>query len=72
MPILAFSLLADAPEFPTTCSQGGLYIFLDVRRFAQHPTTPMDDIQLAGDISWMPSNFISGVTTMPVSFTKTA
>ena len=47
---------------------GQWFARLEIDAILREVLTRMDDIELTGEVSWMPSNFICGVTSMPVRF----
>lgn len=49
---------------------GQWFARLEIDAIMKEVLTRMDDIQIAGETSWMPSNFISGLTSMPVRFSR--
>jgi len=49
---------------------GQWFARLEIDAIMKEVLTRMEDIQIAGETSWMPSNFISGLTSMPVRFKK--
>lgn len=49
---------------------GQWFAKLEIDAIMREVLTRMKDIEIAGDLTWMPSNFISGLTKMPVSFAK--
>ncbi len=48
---------------------GQWFARLEIDAILREVLTRMKDIKIAGDTAWMPSNFISGLTTMPIKFT---
>lgn len=51
---------------------GQWFARLEIDAIFQEVLSRMDDITLSGEVTWMPSNFISGLTSMPVSFNTVA
>ena len=49
---------------------GQWFARLEIDAILREVLTRMDDIRVDGDLKWMPSNFISGLTKMPVSFSQ--
>ena len=47
---------------------GQWFARLEIDAILREVLSRMNDIELAGDVSWMPSNFISGLTALPVRF----
>lgn len=49
---------------------GQWFARLEIDAIMKEVLTRMDNIQIAGETRWMPSNFISGLTSMPVRFNR--
>ena len=49
---------------------GQWFARLEVDAIMREVLTRMKDIQMAGDVAWMQSNFISGLTEMPIRFAE--
>jgi cytochrome P450 len=47
---------------------GQWFARLEIDAILKEVLTRMDEIQISGDPIWMTSNFISGLTKMPISF----
>lgn len=47
---------------------GQWFARLEIDAILREVLTRMDEIEINGEVSWMPSNFICGVTSMPVRF----
>ena len=48
---------------------GQWFAKLEIDAILKEVLSRMNDIHINGELTWMPSNFISGLTTMPISFT---
>ena len=51
---------------------GQWFAKLEIDAIMKEVLTRMDDIEISGDLAWLSSNFISGLTKMPIRFKKKA